>query len=86
MVSRKGKETIRKGYLNARAKLDTDKPEKIANVGSASVMAIDGEKLVIVQMGGHKAIVCRDGVAHQLCTTNRYTGKGYWPQRLIAGM
>ncbi|KAL2921313.1 putative protein phosphatase 2C-like protein 44 [Bienertia sinuspersici] len=66
LVGRKSKEAMRKAYLYARADLESGKPETMANVGSASVMVINGEKIVMAQIGGYRAIVCRDGVAHQL--------------------
>lgn len=85
LVSRKSKETMRKAYIDTRAKLESDKPEKMVNVGSASAMVINGDKIVMAQMGGFRAIVCRDGIAHQLRATHQYKGKRHWPRRLISG-
>ncbi|XP_021721890.1 putative protein phosphatase 2C-like protein 44 isoform X2 [Chenopodium quinoa] len=83
LVVKASKDTMRKAYLDARAKLESDKPEKM--VKSASAMIINGEKIVMAQMGGYRAIVCRDGMAHQLRVTHQYTGKRHWPHRLISG-
>uniref|UniRef100_A0A803KSZ7 PPM-type phosphatase domain-containing protein n=1 Tax=Chenopodium quinoa TaxID=63459 RepID=A0A803KSZ7_CHEQI len=59
LVVKVSKDTMRKAYLDARAKLESDKPEKM--VKSASAMIFNGEKIVMAQMGGYRAIVCRDG-------------------------
>ncbi|GAB4850883.1 hypothetical protein Ancab_030184 [Ancistrocladus abbreviatus] len=87
-ITRKIKEALKKAYLNARAELreSTEGNEKLLNVGSASVMVISGEKLVIANMGDYKAVVCRDGVAHQLGTRHRFTGKRHWPRRFLSGV
>ncbi|KNA12957.1 hypothetical protein SOVF_121580 [Spinacia oleracea] len=85
LMIRKSKETMKKAYLDARTKLESDKQEKIVNAGSASAMIVNGEKIVMAQMGGYRAIVCRDGMAHQLGETHQYRGKRHWPHRLISG-
>ncbi|XP_057249221.1 putative protein phosphatase 2C-like protein 44 [Beta vulgaris subsp. vulgaris] len=86
LVRRKGKETMKKAYLNAIEKIDSDNLEKIENFGSVSALVINGEKLVMAQMGSYKAIVCRDGMAHQLRPTHQHRGgKRHWPRRLISG-
>lgn len=78
---------MKKAYLNAIEKIDSDNLEKIENFGSVSALVINGEKLVMAQMGSYKAIVCRDGMAHQLRPTHQHRGgKRHWPRRLISGM
>ncbi|CAK9165750.1 unnamed protein product [Ilex paraguariensis] len=61
-MRRRSKETLRKAYLGARAKIrETEEPEESSKVGSASAIIINGEKLVIATMGDYRAVVCRDG-------------------------
>lgn len=86
-VRRKSKETMTKAYLNARSKLKENgiSEKTMLNVGSASAIVIDGEKLVMAQMGDYRAIVCKDGMAHQLQPRHQRRGKRHWPRRLISG-
>ncbi|XP_048235228.1 putative protein phosphatase 2C-like protein 44 [Ricinus communis] len=87
-IRRKSKETMRKAYLGARAKIkETTKSEdETWRVGSASVMVINGEKLVIANMGDYRVVVCRDGVAHQVRSKHQETTKRHWSRRLFPGM
>ncbi|XP_050216394.1 putative protein phosphatase 2C-like protein 44 [Mercurialis annua] len=84
-IRRKSKETMRKAYLGARAKInETPKSEdEKLNVGSASVMVINGEKLVMASMGDYKAVICRDGVAHQVRSKHQQTTKTHWSHRFF---
>ncbi|KAJ8434842.1 hypothetical protein Cgig2_022121 [Carnegiea gigantea] len=85
-IRKKSKETMRKAYLNTRAKhKDNSKSDMLLNGGSASAMVINGEKLVVAQIGEHKVVVCRDGIAHQLRSRHQHKGKRHWPRRLISG-
>ncbi|KAK6161265.1 hypothetical protein DH2020_004646 [Rehmannia glutinosa] len=55
-MRKKCKEAMKRAHLNARSKLlDTD--EK----GSAWAMVINGDKLVMANMGDYRAVICRDG-------------------------
>ncbi|GMH19931.1 hypothetical protein Nepgr_021772 [Nepenthes gracilis] len=86
-VRRESKKTIRKAYLSARAEFrEMAKAEDKLNIGSASVLVINGEKLVIANMGDYRAVVCRDGMAHQLGTRHNYTGKRHWQRRFLQGV
>ncbi|KAK2997715.1 hypothetical protein RJ639_025770 [Escallonia herrerae] len=61
-MRRKSKETMKKAYLGAKVKIDgTEKTEEAWNLGSASAIVVDGEKLVMANMGNYRAVVCRDG-------------------------
>ena len=55
-------------------------------MGSASVMLINGEKLVVANMGDYRTVVCRDGIAHQTTGTNQRSTKIHWSRRLFAGI
>ncbi|KAJ0034986.1 hypothetical protein Pint_25093 [Pistacia integerrima] len=89
-IRRKSKETMRKAYLGARAKVrEAQKEDETWRVGSASAMVINGEKLVIANMGDYRAVVCRDGVAHQISsgpTGHQQTAKRHWTRRLFSGV
>lgn len=81
---------MRKAYLWARAKMreaqeaDADETWR---VGSASVMVINGEKLVIANMGDYRAVVCRDGVAHQINSNHQHpAAKRHWSRRYFSGI
>ncbi|XP_059632338.1 putative protein phosphatase 2C-like protein 44 [Cornus florida] len=85
-IKRKSKETMRKAYLGARAKLrETQKPEETWKAGSASAIVINGDKLVIANMGDYKAIVCRDGDAYQISRRKQQAAKRHWSRRFIPG-
>ena len=40
-------------------------------MGSASIMLINGEKLVVAIVGDYKIVVCKHGIAHQTTGTYR---------------
>lgn len=86
-MTRKSKETMRKAFIGARAKV-RETPEEAEQtrtvVGSVSVMIINGEKLVIANMGDYKAVVCRDGVAYQISTKQQQSAKRHWSRRLFS--
>lgn len=85
-IRRKSKDTLKKAYLGARAKArEAEKADETWRVGSASVMVIDGEKLVIANMGEYRAVVCRDGVAHQISSGHQHTAKRHWSRRFFSG-
>ncbi|KAL5848837.1 hypothetical protein ACOSQ4_006850 [Xanthoceras sorbifolium] len=85
-IRRKSQETMRKAYLSARAKgREAQKEDETWRSGSASVMVINGEKLVVANMGDYRAVVCRGGVAHQISSGNQQTTKRHWYRRLFSG-
>ncbi|GMI72054.1 hypothetical protein like AT3G23360 [Hibiscus trionum] len=83
-VNRKMKETMKKAYLGARAKArEAQKEDETVRAGSASVMLINGERLVMANLGGYRAVVCRDGVAHQLSGRHHGGARRHWTRRLF---
>ncbi|KAK8507232.1 hypothetical protein V6N12_008576 [Hibiscus sabdariffa] len=83
-VNRKIKETMKKAYLGARAKArEAQREDETVRAGSASVMLINGEKLVMANLGGYRAVVCRDGVAHQLSSKHHGGARRHWTRRLF---
>ncbi|KAE8667990.1 putative protein phosphatase 2C-like protein 44-like isoform X2 [Hibiscus syriacus] len=83
-INRKTKETMKKAYLGARAKaIEAQKEDETVRAGSASVMVINGEKLVMANLGGYRAVVCRDGVAHQLSSKHHGGARRLWTRRLF---
>ncbi|KAF3456754.1 hypothetical protein FNV43_RR01408 [Rhamnella rubrinervis] len=85
-ITRKSKEAMRKAYIGARAKIreSEQESEEKRKVGSVSVMVINGEKIVIGNMGDYKVVVCRDGVAHQISTKHHQSNKTRWSRRLFS--
>lgn len=64
---------MKKAYVDARAKMrGTKNPEERRKVGSASAIVIDGENLVIANMGDYKAVVCKEGEAYQITRRIHY--------------
>ncbi|KAA8527783.1 hypothetical protein F0562_035348 [Nyssa sinensis] len=56
-IRRKSKETMKNAYLGARVKIrETEKAEETWKVGSASAIVINGDKLVIANMGDYRAV------------------------------
>lgn len=72
-MRRKSKETMKKAHLRARAKI-MEAEKGSCNVGSASAIVINGERLVIANMGDYKAVICKDGEAFQI-------GRRHWRKR-----
>ncbi|PSR97971.1 Protein phosphatase 2C-like protein [Actinidia chinensis var. chinensis] len=86
-LNSKSKETLEKAYLNARAKIrQAEKAEERKRIGSASALVINGEKLVITHMGDYRAVVCRDGKAHQVSRRHQQGTKRHLPHKLIPGV
>lgn len=52
-------------------------------MGSASVMVINGEKLVIANIGNYRVVVCRDGMAHHKTDTYQQSAKRYWSRNIL---
>lgn len=88
-MGKKCKEAMKRAHLNARSKtIDRDEAEEAAawKSGSASAMVINGETLVMANMGGYRAVICRDGEAYQICRKKQQPTTGNWPLRLISGI
>ncbi|XP_059448161.1 putative protein phosphatase 2C-like protein 44 [Corylus avellana] len=84
-IRRKSKETMRKAYLGARAKIrETQKADETSRAGSVSVLVINTEKLVTASMGNYRAVVSRNGVAHEIGSRDQKSSKRYWSRRLIS--
>ncbi|KAG5004517.1 hypothetical protein JHK82_028532 [Glycine max] len=85
-IRRKSKEALKRAYLGVRAMIrEQHKLEETCRMGSASVMLIDGEKLVVANMGDYRIVVCRDGIAHQTTGTYLQSAKIHWSRRFFAG-
>ncbi|XP_050371960.1 putative protein phosphatase 2C-like protein 44 isoform X2 [Argentina anserina] len=82
----KGKiqETMKRAYLSSKSKVrDSQVTEETNVVGSVSAMVINGEKLVLANMGDYKAIVCREGLAHELGRRHKQSPKRSWSNRFF---
>ncbi|KAK4539215.1 hypothetical protein RGQ29_031938 [Quercus rubra] len=85
-VRRNSKEIMRKAYLCARAKIrETYEADEIWRAGSVSALVMNAEKLVTAYMGDYRAVVCRNGVAHQISSCDQQSGKRHWSRRLMSG-
>ncbi|CAL5208205.1 unnamed protein product [Lathyrus oleraceus] len=80
-IWRKSKEMMKRAYVGVRAKMR----EETSRMGSASVMVINGEKLVIANIGNYRVVVCRDGMAHQKTDTYQQSAKRHWSHRIFSG-
>lgn len=85
-MRRKTKETLKRAYLGVRTKIrEAHKPEEeTCRIGSTSVMVINGEKLVIANMGDYKTVLCKDGVAYQTTGKHNQSAKRHWCRRLFS--
>ncbi|XP_023000535.1 putative protein phosphatase 2C-like protein 44 [Cucurbita maxima] len=82
----KGTEAMKKAHQSAKTKTrDENEGKGPWRMGSASVLVIDGDRLVITCMGDYRAIVCEDGVAHQI-SCDQHSSKQHWHRRLTLGM
>lgn len=75
-IMRKCKETMRRAYAE----------EERTGGSAASVAVVNGEKLVISSIGGHRVVVCRDGEAHQIRDSNRRSSTKHWSQLMFPGL
>ncbi|XP_028070274.1 putative protein phosphatase 2C-like protein 44 [Camellia sinensis] len=86
-LRKKSKETLTKAYLGARVKIrEAEKAEETWKVGSASAIVINGERLVMANMGEYRAVVCRDGEAHPISRRQQQGTKRHWFLRFIPGV
>ncbi|EOA32666.1 hypothetical protein CARUB_v10015964mg [Capsella rubella] len=69
-VMRKCKETMRRAYAE----------EERTGGSAATVAVVNGEKLAMASIGGHRVVVCRDGEAHQIRDKNRRSSTKHWSQ------
>lgn len=85
-IKGKSQETMKKAYLSAKSKVrDAQETEEANGVGSVSAMVIDGEKLVLANMGNYRAIVCREGLAHEIGSRHKQSPKRSWSSRFFRG-
>ncbi|KAK5805116.1 hypothetical protein F383_08399 [Gossypium arboreum] len=83
-INKKTKEIMKKAYLGARAKArEAQKKDETFQTESASAMLINGEKLVMANLGGYRAVVCRNGVAHQLNSKHHGGARRHWTRKLF---
>lgn len=86
-MKKKSKETLKKAHVHAKAKVrETEKLESTWKMGSASALVINGERLVLANMGEYKAVVCRDGEAFEINRRQQQTTKPHWSHKLFPGM
>lgn len=77
---------MKRAYLGVRAKMrEEHRYEETCRMGSASVMVINGEKLVIANIGNYRVVVCKDGMAHQKTDTCQQSAKRHWSRRIFSG-
>ncbi|RDX88344.1 putative protein phosphatase 2C-like protein 44, partial [Mucuna pruriens] len=86
-MRRKTKETLKRAYLGVRTKIkEAHKPEEeTCRISSTSVMVINGEKLVIANMGDYRTVLCRNGVAYQIIGRHNQSTKRHWYRKLFSG-
>jgi protein phosphatase PTC1 len=78
---------MKKAYLGVRSKMkEEQRYEETCRMSSASVMVINGEKLVIANIGNYRVVVCKDGMAHQKVDTYQQSGKRHWSRRIFSGI
>ncbi|KAK7280892.1 hypothetical protein RIF29_08450 [Crotalaria pallida] len=85
-MRRKTIETLKRAYLGAKTKIkEANKSEEKCRMGSTSVMVINGEKLVIANLGDYRTVLCRFGIAHQITGIHEQSTKRHWYHRFFAG-
>ncbi|WJX18886.1 protein-serine/threonine phosphatase [Trifolium repens] len=76
---------MKKTYLGVRSKMrEEQRYEDTCRMSSASVMVINGEKLVIANIGNYRVVVCRDGMAHQKAGIYQQSAKRHWSRRIFS--
>ncbi|KAK7268853.1 hypothetical protein RIF29_21562 [Crotalaria pallida] len=84
-IRRNGKNTLKRAYLGARAKIrEEHNSEETCRMGSTSVMVINGEKLVMANLGDYRTVVCRDGIAYQANGRYQKSSKRHWSSRIFS--
>lgn len=85
-MRRKTVDTIKRAHLNVKAKIrESEKAEDAWKVSSATAIVINGEKLVIANMGEYKAVLCRDGKAYQINREKQGGIRRRWSRKFIPG-
>ncbi|XP_019451969.1 PREDICTED: putative protein phosphatase 2C-like protein 44 isoform X1 [Lupinus angustifolius] len=85
-MRRKTKEALKRAYLTAKAKIrEANKSEETCRIGSTSVMVINGEKLVIANLGDYGTVLCKHGIAQQITGMHKKSAKINWFQGLFSG-
>ncbi|KAF5197783.1 phosphatase 2C family protein [Thalictrum thalictroides] len=85
-IKRKSRETMKKAFLWIRAKLREEKQaNKTQTAGCASVIVINGEKIVAANMGDYRVVVCKEGVADQICERHHPRIKRRWSINVFSG-
>ncbi|KAE9592312.1 putative protein-serine/threonine phosphatase [Lupinus albus] len=85
-MRRKTKETLKRAYLTAKAKIrEGNKSEETCRIGSTSVMVINGEKLVIANLGDYRTVLCKNGIAQQITGMHKKSTKINWFHALFSG-
>ncbi|KAK9146408.1 hypothetical protein Sjap_006311 [Stephania japonica] len=83
-VGRKCKEAMKKAYMWARSKILNEENKRVDMMeGSASVIVINGKKIVAANMGNYRVVVSREGIANEIC--EKYGRKRRWSLNLISG-
>nr|XP_016504081.1 PREDICTED: putative protein phosphatase 2C-like protein 44 [Nicotiana tabacum] len=83
-MRKKSKETLKKAHVHAKAKVrETERLEKTWNMGSASAIVINGEKLILANMGEYKVVVCKDGEAFEINRRQQHTTKSHWSHKFF---
>ncbi|XP_027115763.2 putative protein phosphatase 2C-like protein 44 [Coffea arabica] len=86
-MRKKTEDAIKRAHLNVRAKIrEAEKVEDAWKVSSATAIVINGEKLVIANMGEYKAVLCRDGKAYQINREKQGGIRRRWSRKFIPGM
>lgn len=86
-MRRKGKEAMRKAYLGVRSKVkQMEKSDNVRAIGSASAIVINGEKLMMANLGDYQAIVCRDGKAYQINGKRQVNNGRHWSRKFLSGV
>ncbi|KAM7278308.1 hypothetical protein ACFE04_005442 [Oxalis oulophora] len=68
-IKKRVKKTMKKAFMNAASRMmeeEVDGDNQTRRVGSASVIVVNGKKLVIAKMDDYKAVVCRNGQARHI--------------------
>lgn len=60
--------------------------KKTQNAGCASVIVINGEKIVAANMGDYRVVACKDGVADPICERHHPRVKSRWSLNLFSGI
>ncbi|KAF9610153.1 hypothetical protein IFM89_020285 [Coptis chinensis] len=85
-IKRRTKETIKKANMWIRTKLREGKQaHETQRAGCTYVTVINAEKVVATNMGDYRAVVCKDGVADQICEKHHPRIKRRWSMNLFSG-